>query len=506
MKLKVKNLDIGTGNPLIALMNINDAKHYDLHFADRINVKNKNKKITCILDITHSNDLIKEGEIGLFKEVSSEIKTKNKEEVSIKIERKPKSIELIKKKMKGCELKDDELFIIIDDIIKGNLNEIEMSYFVASTYIHELSDKEIIALTNSIVKTGNVLNLKSKIIVDKHCIGGVAGNRTTMVVIPIIAAAGLIMPKTSSRSITSASGTADTVEVLCDVSFGINKMKKIIKKTNACMVWGGAMNLAPADDKIIKVEHSMSLDPVGQLLASILAKKKSVSATHVLIDIPIGIGCKTSCDKRANLLKNKFEKIGKKLGMKIKAIITDGSNPIGNGIGPALEAKEVLYTLMNSKKGSIPLKNKSIEMAGIILEMAGKAKKGKGKKLAQDIFDSGDAYKKFIEILKAQNAKITDPDKIKSAKYKKNILADKDGIITHINNDLINKIARIAGCPHDKYAGIYMYKNKNEYVKNKEKLFTIYSDSKERLKYAIQYHLNNNAYEIIIKKLIKTKK
>jgi AMP phosphorylase len=496
MKFVVKNLSISTGNPLIALMNIKDAEHYDLHFADRIRIKTKKKEITCILDITHSKEFVKEGEIGLFKEVYEEINTKNKEKVNIIIEKKPKSIELIKKKMKGQELKDDEIYTIIEDIVKGKLNEIEMSYFVASTYIHELTDKEIIALTKSIVDTGSTLNLKSKIIVDKHCIGGVAGNRTTMVVIPIIAAAGLTMPKTSSRSITSASGTADTVEVLCDVSFNKEKMKKIIEKTNACMVWGGSMNLAPADDKIIKVEHTMSLDPIGQLLASILAKKKSVGATHVLIDIPVGNGCKTACSIRANMLKKKFENIGKKLGMTIKAIITDGSKPIGNGIGPSLEAKEVLYTLMDSKKGSNDLKEKSIEMAGLILEMANKSKKGKGKILAKEIFESGKAYKKFIEIIKAQNAKITDPEKIRYGKYKIIFYSQKEGIIKHINNDFINKTARIAGAPHDKYAGILLHKNKNEYIKKNEKLLTIYSDSKERLKYAIQFFSNNKVYDI----------
>ena len=152
---------------------------------------------------------------------------------------------------------------------------------------------------------------------DTHCIGGVAANRTSMLIVPILAVAGLTIPKTSSRSITSAAGTADTMEVLCPVVFSLSQMKKIAMRTGGCLVWGGAMSLAPADDKIIQVEHPMALDPVGQLLASIMAKKKSVSATHVLIDIPVGRGAKIQDKKKARDLGEKFKELGKRLGMKI---------------------------------------------------------------------------------------------------------------------------------------------------------------------------------------------
>jgi putative thymidine phosphorylase len=425
-----------------------------------------------------------------------ELKGKSGESITLTVESKPKSIQYIKKKLKGNKLDYNEIHTIIKDIVDNKLTNIEMTYFVASTYIHELTINETVDLTNAIINTGTVLKINRYPIVDKHCIGGVAGNRTTMVVVPILAAAGLIMPKTSSRSITSPAGTADTMEVLCNVSFDTKQLKKIINKTNACMVWGGAVNLAPADDKIIKVEHPVSLDPVGQLLASILAKKKSVSTTHLLIDIPVGKGAKIEHRRDAEKLKRRFEIIGKKLGFVLKVVITDGKQPIGNGIGPALEARDVLKVFLNARDAPQDLKEKSIEIAGEILELAKKVKKGYGQKLAKDLVESGMAYKKFIEIIKAQGGKEITPDKIKIGKYKHNIRAKKDGTINHINGKAISKIAKIAGAPKDQGAGIYLNVHLKYKVKKGDILYTIYSDSKEKLKYALHVTEELNDIEI----------
>ncbi len=484
MKLRVKDLAISTGNPKIALMNSKDAKKYELHFADRVRIKKGKKELTAILDITDSHEILLPGQIGLFKEVYTAINANDDDIVSISIEQKPKSVEHIQNKLKGKELGYREMKDIVNDIVDGRLNEIELTYFVASTYIYELTEDEIVHLIKCIINTGQTLNINKKVVVDKHCIGGVAGNRTTMIVVPIVAAAGLYIPKTSSRSITSAAGTADTAEVLCNVSYPLEDMKKIVKKVGGCIMWGGSMNLAPADDKIIKVEHPMSLDPIGQLLASILAKKKSVSATHVLIDIPVGEGCKTECLERAKLLKEKFKSIGKKIGIEVKVVITDGAQPIGNGIGPALEARDVLWTLQNSENAAIDLKNKSIRLAGYIFELVNKSKKGQGWRLAKKILESGQAYEKFIEIIEAQGTKIAFPEQIELGRYKETLKAKKTGVVLHIDNKAINRVAKLAGAPLDSKAGVYLHIHKYDKVKKGEKLITVYADSKERLKFA----------------------
>lgn len=485
MKFKVKDMDIATGGPLISILNEKDAALYDLHHGDRIKIMLKGRSVLTSINIAESSKAVPQGCIGLFEEAVDALNAKKGEKATFSLERRPASVHLIKKKLDGERLSSSEIYEIVKDIVDNKLNTIELTYFVSACYTNMMSMSETVALTKAIIKTGNILKPSSKIVLDKHCIGGVAGNRTTMIVVPIIAAAGLIMPKTSSRSITSPAGTADTMEVLANVSLSFKKIKDVIKKTNACIVWGGAINLAPADDKIIKVEHPLSIDAESQLLASILAKKGAVSATHVLIDIPIGRGAKVLSKKRALELKKKFSIVGKKIGIKIKVIITDGSQPIGNGFGPALEARDVLWLLKGDYRAPQDLKKKSLRMAGLLLEMAGKAKDG--YKMAEEILTSGKAYKKFKQIINAQGSKVkNDEEDIKIGKYKHDVNAERSGYVRWVDNRAVSRIARIAGAPQDNGAGIYIYVHTHQKVKKGEKLFTIYSDNKERLKYALE--------------------
>ena len=303
-----------------------------------------------------------------------------------------------------------------------------------------------------------------------------------MIIVPIVAAAGLCIPKTSSRAITSAAGTSDVMEVFANVSFSNERIKQIVEKTNACMVWCGAMDLASADDKIIKIERPLSLDPRGLLLASILAKKKAVGATHVLIDIPYGEGSKTGELKNAKRLRKLFIKLGKRLGMKIKVILSDGTQPIGNGIGPALEARDVLYVLTNNEKAPQDLKKKAVEMAGVILRMVNAGDERK----ALEILESGKAYEKFKEIIKEQDG---NPDvkaeDIKIGKYSYVVRAKRSGVVKRIDNKALVKIARIAGAPSDKEAGIYLNFHVGDEIKIGDVLLNVYSKNSKKLKYTV---------------------
>lgn len=493
MRMIVKKSKMTTGGPLIALIHDKDAKDLNLKSGDRVQITTKKDQIVCVIDVDKGS-IIETGEILLFYETSKLI---NDREVEISYYPKPKSIEYIKKKLKGIELEKEEIYEITKDIVQGNLTETELTYFVSANYIHEMSMNEVVATTNAMVETGERLIFNDNFVTaDKHCIGGVAGNRTTPIVVPIVACAGVRMPKTSSRSITSPSGTADTMEVMCNVDINIEKMKEIISKENGCLVWGGASQLAPADDKIIKIEHAMSLDPTGQLLASILAKKKSVSATHILIDIPWGKGAKIEEKAKALKLKKLFETLGRRLDMYIKVVLTSGVNPIGRGIGPSLEAKDILYVLSNDSRAPKDLKEKSLEMAGEILEMAGKVGKGKGIQEARKILESGQAYNRFIHILKLQGLKNADPDKIPIAKYKEVILANKTGQVLSISNDLITKAARATGAPFDKAAGIFIHKQPNELVNQDEVIFSVYAESEDKLNVALEILKDKNLYKI----------
>lgn len=489
MKFKVKDMDIASGGILIAILNQNDAHKLDLHPGDRLLVRDGGNEITCVLDVSESKKAVPEGKIGLFEEVLDRLNVKQDDIVDIEPTGKPESLKYIQDKLYGKHLGYKELYSIIEDITNDRLTDIEKTYFVAASFTRGLSHSEIVGLTKAMVETGRKLKFKG-LILDKHCIGGVPGNRTTMVVVPIIAAAGFTIPKTSSRAITSAAGTADTMECLANVEISEKKIKTVVRKTGACMVHGGSMNLAPADDKIIEVENPLSIDAEGQLLASVMAKKCSVTAKHVLIDIPMGKSTKAKTKKEAKHLKEMFELIGKKLRVNVKVVLTDGSHPIGNGIGPLLEAEDVMAVLRNDSLAPQDLKEKSIMLAGKLLEMTGRHKDG--AKEARDILESGKALRKMHEIIQAQGKQ----KKPSLGKFRCAVKSGKAGKIREIDNEIIAKVARTAGAPMDKGSGLYLNKKINNFVRKGELLYTVYAENKFKLGLAKEFLRKNNGYKV----------
>ncbi|MBI4738781.1 thymidine phosphorylase [Candidatus Woesearchaeota archaeon] len=440
MKFKVKDMNIATGGVRVVLMNHKEAFRRNLAVGDRFYAKRNTKEIVAVLDLAYSDSTVPAGKLGLFEETLADLGAKNGDDISIRLAGKPKSLHFIKQKLNGHRLTPEQIQTIVKDIVSKNLTDVEITYFVAGCYTRGLDMPETVALTKAMIKTGDVLNIGCYPVIDKHCIGGVAGNRTTMVVIPMLTAAGYCIPKTSSRSITSPAGTADTMEVLANVSLTTKEIMKVIKKAGACMVWGGAVNLAPADDDIINVEHPLSIDAEGNLLASIMAKKGSVSATHVMIDIPVGIDAKIESRKEARHLKKQFEKLGKYLNMKIEVKITDGSEPIGNGIGPALEARDVLWLLSNDPRAPQDLRKKAVYIASEIFRLWPLTGKpiDDPRGYAEYILDSGKAMEAMRRIIEAQGKKITDHKKIKLAKHSFDYKSRRKGAIRHMCARTIN--------------------------------------------------------------------
>ncbi len=485
MKLTVKDMDIATGDVQVVILNKKDAQELDLHPMDRLVVKKGAKKTVAILDIAESKKAVPLGHIGFFEEVLDAINAKNNDVVQIEIADKPESVTYIKKKLDGQSLSSSELRAIVQDIVDSNLTDVELTSFVISSYTRGMSMKEVASLTRAMAETGDTLAFNKYPVVDIHSIGGVPGNRTTMIVVPILVAAGCIVPKTSSRAITSPAGTADTMEVLCPVSLPITKLKKIIDEVGGFIIWGGAVNLAPADDKIIRVEHPLSIDAEGQMLASIMAKKASVGATHLLMEIPIGKGTKVNNTRQAKHLSKHFAELGHILGIKIKTIITDGGEPIGNGIGAVLEAKDVIWTLKCNDCAPQDLVKKSLWMSGILLEFVGKARKGQGYKTAQKLLTTGAAFGAMTRIVEAQGGKMPNPDDLKPAQKTYTYRSPKNGTIKALENSAIAKIARLAGAPVDPDAGIYLHKHCGDKIKKGEPIITIYARSAHKLSYAV---------------------
>ena len=479
---KAKIIDIMTGKNVIVL-NKEEAKEHDIYWGYRTEVKHDKHLHVAIVDV--SDDLVRPGEVGIFRDIALAHHLKKGDLVEIVHMDRPASVGYIKKKLDKGVLNDSEIKTIVKEIMEDRLSEIETSSWITAAYINGFSDEEVISLAQATVESGEQLNLGKRPILDKHCIGGVAGNRTTMVLVPIIAAAGLYMPKTSSRSITSASGTADTMEVLAGVTFDMDEMRSIVLKAKGAVVWGGGMKLAPVDDKLIRIRHPMSLDPEGMLLASILGKKKSVGAEYVLIDIPVGRGVKVPYVEKGNELAKHFLRVGDRLGMKIEAIITDGAEPVGNGVGPGLECIDVLQVL--SGQGPDDLRHKSLLMAGKLLELCGKVEKGRGFSVAEGLVQSGKALAKFREIIELQggNPRVQVSD-IGIGSYSHTVTTEVSGSIFHIDNKIMSKIARIAGAPRDKGAGVLIHRLRGDRVEKGDKMFTVFAESEAKLEFALK--------------------
>jgi AMP phosphorylase len=405
----------------------------------------------------------------------------------------PASVKFIKKKLRGIELSPDEITAIVNDIASNRLSEIEASAFMTAVFIHGNTLPEIVAMTKALALGGDHVDIKKTPVVDKHSIGGING-RVTMVLVPIIAAAGCYIPKTASRSITSAAGTADAMEVLCDVELSVERIKAITEKIGGVIVWGGGVALAPGDDKIIKIEHPLALDPEGQVIASVMAKKFAVGAKFLVIDIPVGPDMKVESRERAETLARRFVEVGKKLSMRTEVILTDGTEPVGHAFGPALEAKVALETLEGKRFDN--LGEKACELAGLLLELCGKSPAKKGMTLAKNLLKSGKASKKMQEILKAQNGRVFKSEQVKEAKLKETVLSDADGEITSISVRRLVEIARLAGAPGDLQAGVMLLVDKGNQVNRGQPLLEIHSNNPQKMALAKKLATERSGIEL----------
>jgi AMP phosphorylase len=482
MAYKVKFFDIHTPH-FSLLMHEKDAADLGLRKADRVKVMSKECSAVAIMDSTET--LVTHGEVGIFENLYKHLcLSGDNDMVKIYPASRPKSVEFIKKKMNGEELSTDEINTIIHDITEGNLSDIELSAYVTAVYITGMNMRETEDVTRAMMDSGEKIEFEGQTIFDFHSVGGAPGNKITLIVVPIVAAAGLKCPKTSSRAISSACGTADILETICRVDLSISEIKKQTAEVGGTIAWGGAVNIAPADDIIIKVEYPLSIDPYPQVLASVMAKKAAGGAQYLVMDIPTGAETKVPDIEYARKYAQDFIDLGRRLGITVECAITYGGQPIGNTIGPAIEIKEALEC-MEGKEVPNSLLSKATNMAGIILEQGRVALPGKGKEKALGIINDGSALKKFQEIVAAQGGDGTiTSDKMELGKHTHDVIAERDGYVHRIFNKRIVKIVRAAGAPSEKGAGLYLFGKEGDKMEKGKPLFRIYSDTEAKLNMA----------------------
>jgi AMP phosphorylase len=475
MEMKVRTLDLDAGGKTIVVLNGQDARELGVYSLDRVIITTDEGSLTAVVNT--SDRFIPQGQIAVFDEVREKLCLTTGQMVQVTPRGELLSKRYIRRKVNGAELMKEEINQIITDVVERNLNDLELAAFITALHLRGLSIEESTSMIDAMVKTGSTLSF-GEAAYDKHSIGGVPGDKTSLLLVPVIAASELIIPKTSSRAITSPSGTADRAEMLMPVNLDISEIETTVKKTHGCLVWGGALDLAPADDLLIQIEHPLGMDPL--LLSSIISKKMSVGATHVIIDIPTGYRAKMKTVEDAHRLSRQFIHLGKELSMRIHCAITFGEQPIGYCIGPALEAREALETLHHYRVSD--LTEKVTSLAGILLNMAGKADSSlEGKIMAEHILEHK-ALSKMKEIIEAQGGNPdVRPDEIPVGEYVAPITTDRKGVVRWINNNELVRIASAAGCPKDSGAGIQLCKKLGDTVHQGDTLLEIRAEKPGKL-------------------------
>ena len=466
----------------------------------KVEVQANGRTILAVLNVVDDERIVGVCELGLSEEAYARLGVPDGHVARLQHAEPPRSIAALHRKIAGERLSRDDLRAIIRDIAQARYSKIELAAFVVATNQYELDRDEVLHLTEAMAEAGRRLDWRREVgggpVVDKHCIGGIPGNRTSMLVVPIVAAHGMLCPKTSSRAITSPAGTADTMDVLAQVELPFERLVEIVRETHGCIAWGGTAELSPADDILISVERPLAVDSPGQMVASILSKKISAGSTHLVLDIPVGPSAKVRSMPEAQKLRKLFEFVAGRMNLTIDVVITDGRQPIGSGIGPVLEARDVMRVLENDPRAPNDLRQKALRLAGRMLEFDPDVRGGDGFAIARDILDSGRALAKMDAIIHAQGGKPFDHNAPQLARLAFEVMAEADGLVAGIDNHQLARIARLAGAPKMQGSGVDLLKKLGDPVKKGEPLYRVHADYPADLDFARQASARASGYAI----------
>jgi thymidine phosphorylase len=429
-----------------------------------------------------TTDLIAHDQAALSEAAWLRLKLQDGDHVTVTHPAPVDSLSHLRSRIYGNDLDERGFRAIIQDIVDGAYSDIHISSFVTACSARPLQHGEVLALTRAMVDVGERMMWDADVVVDKHSIGGLPGNRTTPIVVAIAASLGLVMPKTSSRAITSPAGTADTMETMAPVELDTAAIRRVVEREGGCIVWGGSVRLSPADDVLIRIERALDIDAEGQMIASVLSKKVAAGSTHIVLDLPLGRTAKVRTREAADRLSHGLSAVGSAFGLRTVCVVSDGSQPVGRGIGPALEARDVLAVLRGAPDAPIDLRRRALSLAGALVELAGLTPHD-GARLAGEVLDDGRAWEKFQRICEAQGGMRTPP----TSRQQRPLLASNSGSVQSIDNRHIARLAKLAGAPDGKAAGVELHVKLGDPVFTGQPLCTLHADAPGELAYAFEY-------------------
>ncbi len=491
---KVVSFDIENGNGHIVMLNAEQADKYWIKNGDKISLIRKREEF--VVDVALTDKYVQANEIWVTNDFLEEYPIMHGDTVLVSfVKNNPLSMQAIRKKLLWKKITDEEIDAIIEDIKDNKIHELVLAYYVATSFFYKSDMHELAYTTKATAYTGDMYRFPG-LVAGKYCIWWVPGNETTMIVIPILASLGITVPKTFSKAITSPAATGECVNVLMDIEFDKQEVIRLTDKVWACLVWNEKLNLAPVNDRIIKVSSPLGMEPYARMISSIMAKNYAMGINHCLIDIPMWPTAKVASMKDAKRVANRFKEIWEYLWIKMDVQITDGSQPIGRWIWACLQAREALRILQQYKVRSEDLEKKAIFLASRILVLCWKAPNmGNAKKLVNNQLSSWEARKKMQEIIKAQN---WDPniksEDIQLGKFSHDVIAEKDCIITKVDMRHLNTMVRWLWAPKEYQAGIYLHKKLWDKIKKWEVIYTMYSPSANKLNLVKEVQLQKDFY------------
>lgn len=495
--LRLRRVPIDTGRENIAFINRRcvDFNLDELNGADRVEIHGGLQPLFATVHAVDDNAIVNTDEVGLCEQAFHLINLPEGSEIALSPAPPPASIDSVRRKINGGILSANEYRAIIADVAAFRYTPIELASFLVSNASF-MSPQEVLSMTEALIEYRKPIDWGLNLVVDEHCIGGIPANRTSMIVAPIAIAYGLCMPGTMTRGVTSCSGAADAMEVLAKVEMAPEEMERVVQERGGCMVLdGGRFAMSATEDLLLSLERALGISTPQQIVASILANKIAMGVTHLLIDIPVGKTAKIRNMSEAMSLRKLFEYVGDMLSMTIDVVVTDGTEPVGCGIGPVLEARDVMKVLRCREDAPQDLREKSLFIAGRVLEFDPQLRGGQGYYKAREILDSGRALEVMSQLVHAQG-KLTPPP---LGQLTRDITADASGVVEEIDGAVLNRIAMTAGAPAEKGAGLDLFKKIGDTVEQGEVLYRIYSVKPTSFAFANGLAEGNSGYKISVK-------
>ena len=469
--LKLKYLPVKSFGENLAYIHKNCSlyKVDDINKVTKLEIHKGSKTIFAFLQIVE-DDVLALDEIGLNEDAFKALNMSEGTEVHVSMAAPSLSAQSLRRKIAGEILTSSEYMDIIKDIASGRYSKMDIAAFLVAC-TSSMSATELVSFTEALVAQ-KVLHWDEKsMVVDQHCLGGVTANKTDLVILAIVSAYGLPIAKTCIRSLTSCAGVADTMGVLANVDYNTSKFQKLVRANNGAIVNYDVLEETKVNHLLHDVRSQLGINQNELVIASILAMMISSGVSHLVLDVPVGENARVHSTNEAIRIRKQVEYIGDMLGLSIDVVITDGSEPIGNGIGAVLEARDVMKILRNKEDAPIDLKEKSLFLAGRVLEFDPQLRGGQGYAVAKEILENGRALEAFQRIVNAQGVHEVPA----LGQYVREVVAPYDGIVSAVNNTIINKIGVYAGATQCLGSGVDLNKKIGDKVKAGDVLYTIYS-------------------------------